>query len=336
MKNKGRNDLETQFTSFLGSYMQKFIALGRSQGKIYQQEERILCRFDRFLGSYLEPPLRLSDSIIEQWLALFSKSQPEYRYKNFTVIRRFCLYLRRFDTNVYVPDSSLSPPSPSQSFPHIYSLTEILALLKAARQLKASVQSPLRPQIFYLLILLLYTTGMRISEVLKLRLGDINRKNQELCIRETKFQKSRLVPLSSSMMKELEDYLRIRQRSGVSIKLESPLFQNPCRQGTYSMSAIDVTFRRMLRTLGLKPSRGYSGPRIHDLRHTMAVHRLEDWYRRGEDIQSKLRLLSTYLGHVDIASTQRYLTMTSELLQQASKRFNQYFTSTQNSKGDSK
>lgn len=336
MKNKRKNDLEKQFTSPLGHYMQKFISLGQSQGKIYQQEERILCRFDRFLRSYLDPPRQLSDSIIRQWLALFSKSKPEYLYKNFTVIRRFCLHLRRFDPNVYVPDSSLSPPSPPQTIPYIYSRTEILSLLKSARQLKASVRSPLRPRIFYLLLLLLYTTGMRISEALKLRFGDIDRKNRVLYIRETKFQKSRLLPLSPSMMKELEDYLRVRQRTEAPIRLECPLFQNPCRQGPYSMSIIDVTFRHMLRTLGLKPNRGYIGPCIHSLRHTFAVHRLEDWYRRGEDVQSKLRLLSTYLGHVDIASTQRYLTMTSELLQQASKRFNQYFISIQNSKGELK
>ena len=82
----------------------------------------------------------------------------------------------------------------------------------------------------------------------------------------------------------------------------------------------------MLRYLGLKPARGYRGPRLHDLRHTFAVHRLEEWYRGGEDVTSKLGVLSTYLGHVSIASTQRYLTMTTEILDQASQRFRGYFT----------
>ncbi len=328
--------LPPRFTSPLGFSMQKFIALARSQGKLYRDEERMLCHFDRFLQSYSDSPRHLSDSILREWLSLFSNCQPAHRYKNFVVVRSFCLYLRRFDRKAYVPDPSLSPSRPSRLFPHIYSGDEIVALLKAARQLEPSAHAPLRPQILYIMILLLYTTGMRVGETLKLRLRDIDRKNQTLCIRETKFYKSRLVPLSPSMMKELEKYLQLRQRSGAPTNSEAPVFYNPQREEAYSRSVIEKPFCHMLRDLGLKPTRGRSGPRIHDLRHTMAVRRLENWYRRGVDVQSKLGLLSTYLGHVGIASTQRYLTMTTELLQQASRRFNQYFTSTLNKEGEPK
>lgn len=314
-----------RFTSPLGPSMQKFIALGRSQGNIYHSEEQILCRLDRFLRSYSEPPSQLSDSILRQWLALFSRTQDEHRYKSFMVIRRFCLYLRRFDSEAYVPNPSLSPSPPSPFLPHIYSQAEIVAILKAVRQLKPSVYSPLRPQMFSLLILLLYTTGMRLGEALRLRLSDIDRKNQEVHIRETKFFKSRLLPLSSSMMRELEEYMYLRQRSGSPTNPEALLFQNFRHVEPYSRSAIEDPFRHILRQLDLKPSRGHKGPRIHDLRHSFAVHRLEEWYHQGEDVQSRLELLSTYLGHVGISSTQRYLTMTTELLQQASQRFHHYF-----------
>lgn len=184
-----------KFASPLGASMQQFIALHQSQGRIYQSEAHILRRFDSFLRSYSDPPRQLSDSILKQWLGLFTRSHSEHRYKTFKVIRRFCLYLRRLDPNAYVPDSSFSPSPPPPFFPHIYSRSELVALLKAARQLKPSGYSPLRPQIFYLLISLLYTTGMRLGEALKLQLGDIDWKNQTLRIRETKFFKSRLVPL---------------------------------------------------------------------------------------------------------------------------------------------
>lgn len=316
--------LPSRFSSPLGLHMQKFIALGRSQGKIYRAEEYILCSFDRFLGSYSDPPRQLSDSILRQWLNLFSRHRPGTLYQNFAVIRQFCLYLRRFDPNAYVPGPSLTPSLPPPFLPHIYSRTELVAILKAARQLKPSTWAPLRPQILYLLILLLYTTGIRLGEVLKLQLGDIDWENQSLYIRETKFFKSRSVPLSPSMMKELGDYLQLRQQSGAPTNPESPLFWNPHRQGPHSRAVIQKPFRRMLQRLGLKPTRGRSGPRLHDMRHSFAVHRLEDWYRRGVDVQSRLGLLSTYLGHGRVASTQRYLTMTTELLQQASQRFNQY------------
>ena len=320
-------EIPPRFISPLGHNMQRLIALGRSQGKIYRAEEYILCRFDRFLMSYPSPPNGLSDSILSRWLGIFSKSRPEHRYKNFKVIRRFCLYLRRLNPEAYVPDSCLcSSPGPA-FIPYIYSQTEVVALLKTARELKASPQSPLRPHIFYILILLLYTTGMRLGEALKLQIRDIDWKDQTLYIRETKFFKSRIVPLSSGMMRELENYLQLRSKTGIPANPESPLFQGPCPERPYSMSTIQRLFCHMLRDLGLKPIGSRSGPRPHDLRATFAVHRLEQWYRKGEDVQSKLGLLSTYLGHVGIASTQRYLPMTTELLQQASHRFNRYFTS---------
>jgi site-specific recombinase XerD len=160
-----RLNLLSRFTSPLGGYMERYLALHRSQGRAYTTEEPILYRFDRFLVSYFNPPpTALSDSILTQWISLFAGAKPEHRYKSFTVIRRFCLYLRRFNPNAYLPSPSLTPPPPGPFFPHIYSRSEIDALLGAARQLKTSGYSPLRPQIFYLLIMLLYTTGMRLGE----------------------------------------------------------------------------------------------------------------------------------------------------------------------------
>jgi len=265
-----------RFASPLGLSMQKFLALHRSQGSAYRAEGYILSRFDCFLRSYLNSPPQLSDSILRKWLSLFSRSQPGYRYKNFIVIRHFCLYLRRFDPKAYVPDLFLSPSSPSPSLPHIYSRGEIVALLKEAKRLKPSTYSPRRGEMFYLLIVLLYTTGMRVSEVLSLRLGDIDWKRKALSIRKTKFFKSRLVPLSSSTMRQMEEYLQLRQGSGLPTHPESLIFQNLHRKGPYSKPPIQGPFREMLRHLGLKPTRGYSGPRLHDLRHSFAVHRLEE------------------------------------------------------------
>lgn len=317
-----------RFASPLGPYMKKFISLHRSQGEIYQRGEYMLSRFDRFLRSYSDPPKRLSDTIVRQWLSLFSKNGSITRYKSFLIVRNFCLYLRRFDPTAYVPDISLTSTPSSSFFPHIYSRAEVVAILKETRKLKPSTWTPLRPQTFYLLILLLYTTGIRLGEALRLRLNGIDWKEEALYIRETKFFKSRLVPLSHSMMKQLKNYVQLRQRVGLPTNSQSLLFQNPHKQGPYANSSIRETFQSLLEHLDLK-SAEHGGPRIHDLRHTFACHRLEEWYRKGENVQSKLGFLSTYLGHVNLDSTQRYLTMTTELLQQASKRFNQYFTQTQ-------
>lgn len=321
-----------RFSSLMGKSMESFIAFGRAQGKAYREEERILCYFDRFLTSCADSPKQLSNLILRNWINLFSNKSEAHKYKNFAVIRRFCLYLSRFDPNVYVPDT-LFAPSCSQSFlPHIYSRKEIVKLLKTLRQSKPSPQFYLRPQMLYILVLLLYATGMRINEVLKLRLKDIDWREEKLYIHETKFFKSRAVPLSYSVVKKLKHYIQLREQARLPTDPESFLFQNLHRSKPYDNSTISRLFRQTLRDLGLKSNHGKNGPRIHDLRHTFATHRLEEWYRQGVEIQSMLGLLSTYLGHTQISGTQRYLTMTTELLQQASQRFNQYFTSTQ--KGD--
>jgi integrase/recombinase XerD len=255
-----------QFTSTLGQHMQDFITLGRSQGKIYRNEEEVLCRFDRFLNSYTPPPQQLTEPMVQKWLSLFPASHSANRYINFGIVRRFCLYLRRFDSFAYVPDPSLSPPPPP-STPYIYSRSQIKALLEAALQLKPSTLSPLRPQTYHMLILLLYTTGMRLGEALKLELGDIAWESESLYIRKTKFFKSRLVPLSPSMMKALKDYLNLRERFALPTTPQSPLFQNPHRRSHYSKSATETTFRKLLENIGLKPNTGHTRPRIHDLRH---------------------------------------------------------------------
>lgn len=321
-----------RFTSPLGKSMQNFIAFSRAQGKSYRGEEIILCCFDRFLRSYSNLPKQLSDSILKDWNNLFLDKSEAHRYRSFAVVRRFCLYLRRFDSKAYVPDVSLVPYSSASSPPYIYSKKEIIILLKTLAQSKHSKQFPIRPQMLYILILLLYTTGMRISEAMKLRLKDIDWKEEKLYIREAKFFKSRTVPLSNSMAKKLKHYLQLREQAKLPTDPESFLFQNLHRSKPYDNSTISKLFRQTLRDLGLKPKQGKSGPRIHDLRHSMATHRLEEWYRQGVDIQSRIGLISTYLGHTSLSGTQRYLTMTTELLQHASRRFNRYFTSTQTQK----
>lgn len=314
-----------KFTSPLGKAMKDFIALGRAQGKRYRNEEEILARFDHFLNSYSDPPRHLSDQVLKNWIALSQSCQFSTRCINFYVVRRFCRYLSRSDPSVYIPDASLVQSKSPTLLPYVYSRAEIVAVLKAASQLKSSPQSPIRPQTYYFLILLLYTTGMRISEVLNLELRDIDWKKQSFHIREGKFYKSRIAPISDSVARELENYVKLRQTVGLPVSVKGPLFQNPHSERHLSKSVVTTTFSGILQQINVKQIAGRRRPCVHSLRHTMAVHRLEAWYQQGEDVQTKLPLLSTYLGHVRISSTQRYLTMTTELLQQASERFRRYF-----------
>jgi len=206
--------------------------------------------------------------------------------------------------------------------PYIYSHEELKRLLDAVPAACAG-RAPIKEKVLRTLLLLLYGAGLRIGEALSLTMDDIDLHQAYLHIRETKFFKSRLVPMGTDLNGVMTEYvLRGRRRHMLSAK--APLF---CfHDGSpLSKSAARNAFRRLRSHAGVLREGGpRRQPRLHDLRHTAAVHRLIAWYRSGEDLQKLLPKLATYLGHVDLSSTQRYLTMTPELLQQASLRFQQY------------
>jgi integrase/recombinase XerD len=185
-------------------------------------------------------------------------------------------------------------------------------------RIATSNQTPCRT-----LILLLYGTGLRISEALALTLADVDLSTGILIIHTSKFYKTRLVPLGSDLTSGLKAYATKRATQHSSGP-EGPFFVS--RTGSpLTRRAAEHTFSRLrLRASVLRHDRARYQPRLHDLTHAFAVHRLVAWYRQGADEQRLLPQLATYLGHVHLAATQRYLTMTPELLQQASQRFERY------------
>jgi integrase len=162
---------------------------------------------------------------------------------------------------------------------------------------------------------------MRVGEALRLCLADVDLDYGVITIRRTKFYKSRLVPLGSDVVQLLRKYLATPGRWNQHYQ---PLFQSR-QHKRLGHSTIDATFRRLCILAGVHRSDASSRqPRLHDLRHTFAVHRLTEWYRTGANVQLLLPALSTYLGHADLHSTQCYLTMTPELLTEANRRFQDY------------
>jgi len=174
-----------------------------------------------------------------------------------------------------------------------------------------------------MLLLLLYGTGLRLGEALALTVGEVDLRQAYLRIRETKFFKSRLVPLGKDLVGVLTKYV-LRRLELQGAPVESPLFYF-LDGSPLSQSAAQSAFRRLRSYAEVEREGGpRRQPRLHDLRHTAAVHRLVAWYRSGADLQQLLPKLATYLGHVNLSSTQRYLTMTPELLREASLRFEHY------------
>jgi site-specific recombinase XerD len=239
------------------------------------------------------------------------------RINRLALMRAFARYLAPNAPNTYVP-----PPAnfrcTSTFRPHIYTPREIQALLSEASRL--TPVRGLRPHTYVTLFGLLACTGLRVSEALGLRLADVNLEDETLLIRDSKFYKTRLVPFGLDVTHALRTYTEARRRFGHRTDPEAPYFvnewQRPC---SYAM--VIETFLTVARRAGLRGAPGQRGPRLHDVRHSFAVHRLLAWYRDGGNVQARLPLLATYLGHVSLVSTQVYLDITAELLHEAAHRF---------------
>jgi integrase/recombinase XerD len=311
------------FGSFFGSQMQSHVARMRVLGCRYDTPEKALLRFDRFLqqhGDLAGQPLKV---LVEAW------SQTNTKLRHVLDAQRCGRWLsqslHRLDPAV--PVLSIETDLTRRvrrdyRRPYIYSQEEICRLLEAAKTFPSPL-APLRPLNLYTMVVLTYCAGLRVGELARLTLNDVDIKEGTLEIRDTKFFKSRRLPLSPSVMEVLRRYLAARSTAGAPCTGQSGLFYG--RRGeAYSYAMIESYLAQVIRRAGLKPPRGRRGPRIHDLRHTFVVHRMLAWYRAGINPQSKLPYLATYLGHKDIASTLIYMNYTPEVLERAGERLRQY------------
>jgi integrase/recombinase XerD len=195
-----------------------------------------------------------------------------------------------------------------------------------ATEILDTPQAPLRALAYRTLLLLLYGTGMRLNEALSLTLNDVDLSNRLLTVRNAKFFKMRWVPTGPKLASALADYARQRVRMLPMPAGRDSAFFATARSGTrWHWVVAEELFRRLRKQAGVcREGVARNQPRLHDLRHTAAQHRLIAWYRSGKDVQLLLPQLATYLGHVDLSSTQYYIAMTPELLHEANLRFGRY------------
>jgi integrase len=203
--------------------------------------------------------------------------------------------------------------------PYIYTPEQIETLLATARVLP-SPRASLRPLSVYMMFVLGYCAGLRLSEIVKPTLADVNLQEGTLDIRDTKFFKSRRLSLTPSVVEALRDYMKARRKAGAPMTPTAALFWNQTTNQGYSRVTVQALMIEVARRAGLKPKRGRIGPRIHDLRHSMVHSRMLTWYQEGINPQSRLPHLATYLGHKGINSTLVYMTVTPQLMQLASER----------------
>jgi integrase len=250
-------------------------------------------------------------------------------YLQFNHLRQFCRFLFKLNPDTYTPETTLIRRGPTVIRPHIYTRDELTGLINLASKLRP--KGSLRPYTVSTLFSLLWVSGLRIGEALRLNLEDVDTDNAVLHIRESKFFKSRLVPLTLSTASALETYRRLREQYGHDQRPNAPFFIN-AHGKRFGHSSILYTFRCLTRQLGIKTAQGRN-PRLHDFRHTFATRCLSEAYQAGKNPNAILPLLATYLGHVDIACTQIYLHPASDLMANAGQRFLEHYCKSDSSTG---
>lgn len=310
-------------SSALSSAVTQFLAHKHALGHRYQQEARVL----RKLQQHVEQcgGCDLNAKSFESWLSGFKNNHPNTRRKWYQITRLFCVYRRRDEPGCFLPTVEGAPKHQPHITPVIFEPGQIARMLDLASELPKTIRSPLRAPALRFAIVLLYTCGLRVGELLRLTMGDIEEKETVLRIRESKFHKSRLVPLSSSATRELRDYLRKRRKT-FAASPGAPLLCNRYhgRVRPYSHPGLRSAINRLFDAAGVRNERG-SHPRVHDLRHTFAVQALIRWYQNDADVQSCLPKLALYMGHVSIESSAYYLHWVPTLRSLASHRFEQKF-----------
>jgi len=310
------------FRSPLAARLQSFLELRRATGRRGCSDQKIIVAFDRFLISAIKPGQSITSDIVDRWIAGMAQLSVGTRINRLSLLRQFCAYQRHFDPRTCIVHRSFLPHRGQQA-PHIYSAKEVSSIMAAATELGPA--GSLRPAVIRTLIGLLYATGLRIGEALHLTLADVDLRRRLLTVRETKFKKTRYVPLSASTASHLADYLHERKTKGGSMAPSAGVFLSTTGRAYGGQSSVYTVFLQILREVGLRGPKGQRGPRLHDFRHTFAVNRLLAWYRHGENISAKLPLLSTYLGHTTVTCTEVYLHATAELLESVGKRFHDHF-----------
>ena len=310
-----------RFGSTLGPVMRDHVLLMQSMGYRYNNQEERLLRLDRFLQVRADLSGQPLTVLIREWTN--TGSTPQHVLECHLAGRTLSMALARLDPTVKtIPWDNRIAQQARQLYrrPYIFSDQEFLRMLETALNFPSPL-SPLRPRTVHMMLVLAYCAGLRLGEIVRLNVSDFDVDNGTIEIRLSKFFKSRRLPLSGSVVAALHSYLDVRNQAGAPTSPDAALFWHMQAAGRYSIVRAGSMLTGVLRRAKLKPAPGRGGPRVHDLRHAFVVNRMLTWYREGINPQAHLPYLATYLGHRDINSTLVYLTITEELLQQASERF---------------
>lgn len=309
----------------LQARVQDYLAERRRLGFQLKHPEQPLMDFARYVDS-LNRAEPLTLDVMGDWAQLDKQSRhnPKTWARRFKLLRPFIRYLRQFEPATPMPDASVFGPLPGWQMPHIYREQEIIDLLAAAHRL--GDEGNLRAATYETLFGLMASTGLRISEAIHLLDTDVDLAQGLLTVRQTKFNKSRQLPLHPSVTAALLRYRTLRCQQ-VQQYADLPFFigsrgQRLGKQLSYRQ--VNRVFTSLRKQLSWINRGAHDAPRLHDLRHTFAVRRVLLWQAQGTDIDQAMLALSTYMGHAKISHTYWYLTAVPELMSVAAGKFEQF------------
>jgi integrase/recombinase XerD len=295
-----------------------YVSMRRALGYKLKDASRSLFDFAAFCEK--QGAKHITISLALQWAQL-TPARPAEWARRLTCVRCFARYWSATDPQTQIPPWSLLPHRPSRARPYLYTDKEIRQLLQVAQEMGG-----LPGQTYYCLLGLLSVSGLRMGEVLNLKTKDVDLAQGILVIVGAKFGKTRLVPIHSSTQKELANYVRERNRA---FGEDLSYFFVSRRGNRLDGGQVRRTFYRFSRKIGLRGATASHGPRLHDLRHRFAAKTLLNWYRSGQDVERRLPVLSTYLGHGHVSDTYWYLTICPELMGLVVNRFEKYWKESQ-------
>ena len=305
----------------LRTAINQYISYHKTLGERFRTDDKTLDTFVHEIGENASLADVKAESVIK-YLAGTTPTITTTWHRKYYALHGFYKYAlsRGYAQASPLPLTIPKPPPPF--VPYIYSVRELRALFDTCFSYQKH-KGRIEPYMIRTLLLLIYGTGLRLTEAISLTLADVDLTQALLTIRETKFYKTRIVPMGKQLTRILLDYATWRKQEKYSIDTKAPFFVGRNGKAVNGYNVQDA-FELIRRKAGILRTDTSQQPRLHDLRHTFAVHRLTAWYKQGADVQSLLPVLSVYMGHVRISSTSTYLTMTPTLLEEAGRRFEQY------------
>lgn len=303
-----RNPVTFTGDSPLAPLMAQFVQEKRACGYRYDECAGSLRRFDAYLCRQGLQQVELPRALVSSWLAKQPHEAGKTQRVRINMVRQFALYMQRLGLPADVPDQGTGAKQSKSFLARVLTHDEVRRLLDAADRIEPMASTHLRHLVLPELLRVLYGCGLRLEEALSLRMRDVDLVQGVLHINDTKFRKDRLVPPARALVVRLQNYA-----AALGSRPEDDYFFPSPRGGRLDGGGVYRNYRDLLQRCHIGHGGRGHGPRLHDLRHTFAVHALLRWYREGADLQARLPVLATYLGHASIEGTQDYLQMTAAL-----------------------